>query len=728
MNFIPTERTVSRLRRLGDMRAAELATRGRQAIRRRIDRVACGLRVPFPRHARDMVAFAALHESARTRFFPGPAAADGPCLPPAAAAQAVERADRLLGKRFDLLGYRDLSFGDPIDWHLDPVAGRRAPAVHWTRLDHLDAGTVGDHKVIWELNRHQWLVHLAQAYRLTGDERYTQAFLTAVTDWMRANPRGVGINWASSLEVALRLIAWTWALVLFRGSALLTPAAMAPIMAAVRAHAAYVETYLSYYFSPNTHLTGEALGLFYAGVVFPALPRARRWRTLGARILVEESRRQVHRDGVYFEQSTCYQRYTVEIYLHFLVLAERAAVTVAPEVTDGVQRMVDVLLALRRPDGSMPIIGDADGGWLLPLGTRAADDYRAVFSTAAAVLRRADYAWAAGGLAPETVWMLGNEGVLAFDALRPAPPAVPASRLFADGGYAVMRASWEAGAHQLIVDTGPLGCGVSGGHGHADLLSVQCAAFGEPYIVDPGMSAYTADPVWREYFRSTGAHSAVTVDGESQATTAGAFRWQQRPAARVQRWVSSDTADLIDAVSDAYGRLADPVTHRRRVLFVKPRYWLIVDDLLGAAEHRVDVGFQLAPLRAEPDASAWVRAHGNTGSGLLLRAFATAPLRADVCEGWVAPDYGRRRPAPYVRFSTVARLPLRVITLVWPLTHGGAPAPEVEALGEGGRLDGLWFQTTQEGVRFDDESFWPVTARRATARVDGLLTLQTTGG
>ncbi len=719
---------MSRLTRLFEMGVAELTIRSRQALDKRIDRVADARGTTFPARGRDRVPLATFRRSVGEGFFPGPAGAAVTSVTPATAAETVDTAERLLDKRFDLLGYRDLSFGDPIDWHTDPVAGRRAPVVHWTRLDHLDAESVGDHKVVWELNRHQWLVRLGQAYQLTGDERYTRAFLDAVTDWMRANPRGLGINWASSLEVALRLMSWTWALVLFRHAALLTPALFGSIMTAMRAHAVYVEKYLSYYFSPNTHLTGEALGLFYAGVVFPGLPRARRWRTLGARILVDESGRQVHGDGVYFEQSTCYQRYTVEIYLHFLVLAARAGVTVAPEVSHRVQRMVDVLLALRRPDGSMPAIGDADGGWLLPLGTRAPDDYRAVFSTAAAVFHRADYAWAAGGVAPETVWMLGDAGARAFGALRPAPPAVPASRLFAQGGYAVMRASWQARAHQLIVDAGPLGCPVSGGHGHADLLSVQCAVFGEPYLVDPGMSGYTADPVWREYFRSTAAHSTVSVDGQSQAVTAGAFRWKQRPAARVQRWVSTDAADLIDAVSDAYGRLADPVTHRRRVLFLKPRYWLIVDDLLGATEHRIDIGFQFAPLRVDVEGSRWTRAYGAGGSGLLLRAFATAPLVTELIEGWVAPDYGRRRPAPLLRFNTVTRLPLRVLTLLWPVEHSDAPAPEVEALGDDGRVEGVWFDAMQDGVRFDDESFWPVSARREPAGVHRLLTLQTTGG
>ena len=52
-------------------------------------------------------------------------------------------------------------------------------------------------------------------------------------------------------------------------------------------------------------------------------PRASRWQTLGAAILEEQCRQQILDDGVYFEQSTCYQRYTAEIYLHFLILAER---------------------------------------------------------------------------------------------------------------------------------------------------------------------------------------------------------------------------------------------------------------------------------------------------------------------------------------------------------------------------------------------------------------------
>jgi len=522
----------------------------------------------------------------------------------------------------------------------------------------------------------------------------------------------MGINWTSSLEAALRLISWSWALALLEGSPALTPDLVRAMLRSVCAHATHVERYLSYYFSPNTHLTGEALGLVYAGTVFPGTPQARRWRETGTRILVAELSRQVLSDGVYFEQATCYQRYTVDIYLHLLVLGNRSGVALPRIVREGVERMLDFLLAIRWPDGSMPQIGDADGGRLLPLSPRAPNDYRDIFSTAAALFGREDYAWAAEGVAPETLWLLGPEGAAAFLALIPSPPSAPSSRCFAEGGYVVMRSTWGRRAHQLLLDAGPLGDPVSGAHGHADLLAIQCASFGGPCVVDPGTFSY-ADRLWRDHFRGTAAHSTVTVDGEGQAAPAGPFRWERRPSARLHGWQSDHRYDFADASHDAYARLKDPVTHRRRVLFVKPRYWVVVDDLLGAAEHAVAVRFQLGAVSVTGDAAQWARAPRAKGPGLLIRSFSASPLKCEIhegelapIEGWVSANYGQRHPAPTLVYSTVARLPLRVISLLVPVERMADPAPEVTTLaGDSAALAGLRLDSWGEVVRFDDQSF-----------------------
>src|SRR5207302_5722486 len=118
------------------------------------------------------------------------------------------------------------------------------------------------------------------------------------------------------------------------GAGALSAELRAGMLAGIGQHARHIERYLSHYYSPNAHLTGEALGLFYAGVLYPGLSRARQWQAQGAEILVQQCERQILADGVYFEQATCYQRLTAEIYLHFLILAAQNKTEVPGVVAD----------------------------------------------------------------------------------------------------------------------------------------------------------------------------------------------------------------------------------------------------------------------------------------------------------------------------------------------------------------------------------------------------------
>ncbi|HEX5314272.1 MAG TPA: alginate lyase family protein [Gammaproteobacteria bacterium] len=618
----------------------------------------------------------------------------------------LAEADAACERRLRLLG-REFRFAGGFDWHRDPASGRRAPLLHWSRLDPLNALQVGDSKFVWELNRHQWLVGLATAWRLTANERYAQAVASALQDWMRANPPGIGINWASSLEVSLRLIAWCWILHLLAGSRSVTAELRRRMREQIHVHATHVERYMSHFFSPNTHLTGEALGLVYAGTLLAGLPRAARWRRVGARVLLRELERQVLPDGVHFEQSTCYARYTAEIYLHFCLLDERAGTKLAQATKPRLCKLLDYLLAIRRPDGSLPPIGDDDGGRLLPLAPRAPDDCRELFALAAVLFSRADYAWAAGGPAPEIAWFLGREGWESFAALPPAPPDAAPSQIFSAGGYAVMRGSWDRDAHQLVFDAGPLGCPYSGGHGHADLLSIQCSPFGHAQLSDPGTYCYTAAPAWRKHFRGSRAHSTVVVDGESQALAAGPFSWASRPRARLRRWISTPQFDLADGEHEAYARLRDPVSHRRRVLYVKPRYWIVVDDLDGWKSHRIELLLQFTAASVVSNADGWWQAADGDGWGLFVRAFAPVALAAHIergatapIAGWESADYGQRTPAPLLVHAVEALLPLRIVTVLLPRApRNRAP----EALFAANRLS-LRFPEGRESLRFEERA------------------------
>jgi hypothetical protein len=276
-----------------------------------------------------------------------------------------------------------------------------------------------------------------------------------------------------------------------------------------------------------------------------------------------------------------------------------------------------------------------------------------------------------------------------------------------------MRGGWSPHDHQLIFDVGPLGCPISAGHGHADLLSVQCSAFGRNFLADAGTYGYTGEPAWRDYFRGTAAHSTVLVDGEAQAVPAGPFAWKERPGARLRRFLSTGEFDFADAEHDAYRRLQDPVTHRRRVLFVKPRYWVVVDDLDGKMEHRVELRFQFAPMVVTVDPALWARAYARGRYDLAIRPFASAELQAEVREGdrapiqgWTSSDFGRRRPAPVLIYRAVTRLPLRIVTLLLPVDRPSAAPPAVSPLvREGEGLAGIRFGESGESVLFGGEGF-----------------------
>src|SRR5690606_19063957 len=116
----------------------------------------------------------------------------------------VATADRIMLGRYDLLGYSGIEWGTVPDWQLDPTSKKRAPMKHWSRVPYLDIQAVGDHKVTWELNRHQWMLTLAQAWRLSGNEDYATRAAALLDDWIERNPPKLGINWASSLELAFR--------------------------------------------------------------------------------------------------------------------------------------------------------------------------------------------------------------------------------------------------------------------------------------------------------------------------------------------------------------------------------------------------------------------------------------------------------------------------------------------------------------------------------------------
>ena len=184
-------------------------------------------------------------------------------------------AERLCLHEVVLLGYGPLELGREIDWHRDPVTGQIWEQRFWADYRPLHDGEGRDSKIIHELNRHQHLPRLAKAYLLTGDERYASEAVAQLNSWIDQNPPGRGINWQSSLEIAIRTISWLWTIFLLLPSKAFDEASAQRIGDSLFAQLEHVQRYTSVFTSPNTHLIGEAAALYHCRTGFSRWEAAR---------------------------------------------------------------------------------------------------------------------------------------------------------------------------------------------------------------------------------------------------------------------------------------------------------------------------------------------------------------------------------------------------------------------------------------------------------------------
>jgi Heparinase II/III-like protein/Heparinase II/III N-terminus len=676
------------------MERAELLDRSRQEVSKRGDAVLSRLGFDFAQGlVRDI-------NAAPARFFFAPESVNSLLellrqRLPQQADQIVRRADKICRHQFDLLGYEDLEYGNPIDWHLDLVHGKQAPKKAFYKIRYLDFDQVGDCKVTWELNRHHHLVTLAKAYRLTEDRRYTDEIFQQWRHWHAENPYAVGINWASSLEVAFRSLSWIWMYQLLEGTPALPHEFRKEWLRAQALNGRHIERYLSTYFSPNTHLLGEAVALLFLGTLCPELARSEHWKSRGWEIVLQEARRQVLPDGFHFERSTCYHVYALDFFLHAAVLAGLNDFTIPSEFEKTLERMLDALLLLGQACVP-PRLGDDDGGRLFDPRRNRSEHLLDPLVTGAVLFHRADCKAAAGGLREETIWLLGEQGVVEWDRLQARPTGLDSASLTSAGLYVLATSNPPS---QLVVNAGPQD-DQSCGHGHADALSICLQSQGHALLIDPGTFEYVGNGPERNLFRGTAMHNTLRVDGASQSEPVGPFAWTQLVHAKAEQWITGKTFDLFVGSHDCYSRLASPVVHRRWIVSLKSGLFLVCDFACGTGEHRLDITWHLGPeMRLQAEHLFGVK---GTSGGLAVLCADKHGWAEEVRKDVWSPVYGKKEPITVLNFGTVTVLPAEFVTLLVPLKEvRGIPGKLTQRRGEAATpVNAYLYSTSSEECSF----------------------------
>jgi hypothetical protein len=561
------------------------------------------------------------------------------------AAEVERLANEVLAHRFPVLGFL-IETGPDINWRRDYIHGKSSGTEYFRFVKYLDFNAVGDHKIVWELNRHQHLVLLAQAAEITGSQKYLDELVKQVESWMQQNPYERGINWASALEVAFRTLSWIW--IFHMVGKRFTQEFRRRFLTGIFQHGCFLENNLSVYFSPNTHLLGEAVALHAVGALFPQFPRAQRWKSSGREWVRKQMEFQVRPDGSHFEQSSYYQVYATDMFLFHLLLDADAPLA----YKDRLGKMADYIDALLGPERSMPIFGDDDGGrFFFPYGDKAAFG-RGTLATASLLLER-DYGFEETDVYEQAVWWLSSR--LLKNVSRPRNSR-GSNWNYPDAGVSI----GVRDETTIVFKWGGFGHG-GAGHSHADVLSMTARLAGEELLIDAGTYSYMESREEREWFRSVAAHNTIRVDGVNQAQPEDPFRWRAKPqVVSVDPWTGIAN----------YGGFS----HKRNINLSRAGLIIVTDEIEGAGggDHFVEQFWHTG-----------VEARMLTPACFALGKKARIHLQPGTSRdwevggefGWRSRAYGVKEAATVVRASKRGPLPMKMVAVIdlhgtfdeWPL-------------------------------------------------------------
>jgi len=626
--------------------------------------------------AADLVA----HFQQRTRpnFFSGFARPTSEVAPmqrllfPEETDELISTAERITTDHcWPLLGLMETCFGNPIDWHRDPLSQFTWPLDYYADID-LQRGDGSDVRFVWEQNRLGHFLTLARAYAITSERRYSDEFYQQVESWHASNPLGLGVNWNCAMEVALRAMNLLGAFTVFRCDSEFDEQKLFSLLTLLDQHGRFVHSHLEFsHIATSNHYLSNVVGLLWLGVMLPELEQAETWRTFGLGEMLSEMDKQVLDDGADFESSTGYHRFVLELFLYSFLLCRANEIEIDSHHWDKLHRMLRYVCAYLRPGGDALLIGDSDGGQVFPLRHHRGDDHAYLLALGAAVFN--DSQLKVADVSPELLWILGAQGIEAHSKLAPEEVA-QGSQSFPNAGIYIFR---DRDLY-LLFNASDSGLNGRGSHGHNDALSIDVSACGRPFIVDPGTYVYTADSSQRHLFRSTAYHSTVEVDYTEQNTTSEEMPFvigdEARP--RVLEFDLGPSLEALTAEHYGYRRLPQPVVHQRRVVFDKEkRYWFLSDKLTGVGEHSLAFRFHFAPgLQTTVRPDGIVEAIDTTSDArLLIAAYELNEIQArrpELEARFSSSDYGTKKPSMSACWSVRTGLPFELNFVIVPICAG----------------------------------------------------------
>ncbi|MDX2970410.1 heparinase II/III family protein [Kribbella solani] len=478
----------------------------------------------------------------------------------------------------------------------------------------------------------RWLSAGAEAWLLTGDDRYLQAFEQHLDDWVDQRDSVTG-EWPGLDVIWYSLGTWARCRHLLPMLEVLTPSALSDkvwgrLLATLVGGARWAYDEHDVFRHGNWQLVC-ATELLHLSAVLPSLVESAAWAERARERIEEHLVLDIYPDGGHYERSPGYHG----MVLSALQTAARIdpAVAAHPRFT----AMHTWLVELASSGGWLPHLQDSGIVWPATALLRGSYllDSPALAQVAAQWLTPVELAteaasfpaWEDAERQDRWVRALGQSGV----------EALPRTTVLPESGYTILRSD----ELRAVINHGPHIEHELESHSHRSVLDLVLDGWQQPLLWEAGGPPSYDDPGYITWFQSGRGHNTVLVDELELATDRGV---------EVDALVDTPQVAVFSARHRGYG-----VPQARTVAMVREEPAYVVVEDRGAGEHTFTAQWhalhpwrQVGPLAYDAGAA--------DGPGLLLIEAGGSATAVETSEGVARRPVLERSDAEYGPLHTLS--------------------------------------------------------------------------
>lgn len=355
-----------------------------------------------------------------------------------------------------------------------------------------------DVKIVWEYNRLQFLLPMAIKYKNTKNNEYKNKIIEILDFWEKENEFEYTVNWNSNLEVAIRAINITLALLIMQSEQLIQKYSKLLYL-----HAKHIYSEITYsdICIPNNHVIGEATALLMLAKILN-VEEGKKWGKKAKKILYKYTNI-IDEDGVSKENSFGYQYFVTKMYiLNLCFIEEKDLFT---KINQKVIKSLNLLKWTIINENEILNYGDNDDGFVFSIYNKFniakdIEEYYNLFCN--------NITYKESKLYRQIFNKFNPENEIEIEETNEEKEFILTKNIFI----------YKWNNNILFFNAKDIE-----GHAHNDSLAINLIVEGKEALLDAGTYSYNKTKEDRRFFRGRKAHNTIQL--EDNAEQIGSFRW-----------------------------------------------------------------------------------------------------------------------------------------------------------------------------------------------------------